>query len=109
MYQHFQNTMSISNTEPKDIQLEIPKQTILNSHIIFLDNHFEDLLFPSEEMEKWKIKLEIIRSKADSKFENGRSPARRPVNDQPLHEVYKNIMNKSSFSMLTNESNANSK
>jgi hypothetical protein len=100
--------MNISSTEHKDAQLEIPKQTILGSHIIFLEYHFEDLLFPYDELEKWKIQLDNMRSRAD-KFEISRSLARRPANDQPLYEVYKNIMNKNSSSVSTLENSANSK
>lgn len=100
--------MNISITEHKDVQLKIPKQTILNSHIIFLEYHLEDLLYPSDELEKWKIQLEIMRSR-DDKFEINRSLARRPLNDQPLYEVYKRIMNKNSFSILTHENSTDSK
>ncbi|XP_025409101.1 ethanolamine kinase 1 isoform X2 [Sipha flava] len=47
-----------------------------------------------------------MRSRAD-KFEISRSLARRPANDQPLYEVYKNIMNKNSSSVSTLENSAN--
>lgn len=89
--------------------LENPKQTLLNTHTIFTEYKNEELLYPNIELEKWKKNLQIMRSRMDNKFKRKHSPIRRPVNDEPLYEVFKNIMNKDLFSIIPNEKNVDSK
>lgn len=94
------NTVENGCTKPA---AESPKQTLLNTSIIYAEYYNEELLYPSDVLEKWKRTLEIKRSRKD--IRKNRSPVRRPANDEPLHEVFKNIMNKDSFSFLTPENN----
>lgn len=89
--------------------LKNPKQTLLDTYTIFTEYENEELLYPNIELEKWKKNLQIMRSRMDNKFKRKHSPIRRPVSDEPLHEVFKNIMNKDSFSILPNEKNDDSK
>ncbi|XP_022174633.1 uncharacterized protein LOC111036774 [Myzus persicae] len=78
-------------------------------YTIFDEYHNEELLYPNEKLGILKKKLEIVRSKVDRKFKRTLSPLRRPTDNAPLHEVYKNVINKDSFtilaSILANENN----
>lgn len=107
--------MAESNTENivenNEEQLESLKPTLL--YTIIDENYNEELQYPNEKLGIWKSKLEIVRSGVDSKFKKSLSPLRRPKNNAPLHEVYKNIINKDSFSslamVLANKNNVYSK
>lgn len=83
-------------------------KTLLDTYSIFIEYHSEDTLYPNNELEKWKRKLNIMRSKNDGKLISNPSPLRRYVNDGPLNQVFQSIMNKDSFSILANENSEHS-
>lgn len=102
--------MAESNTEKNNKNYTnnektiIVKQSILNTHPIFIEYENEHLLYPNAELDKWKRKLQMIRTRTVNKFKNIEPPLRRPVNNKPLYEVFQDIMDqKSTFSILNNE------
>ncbi|XP_003248007.1 uncharacterized protein LOC100575351 [Acyrthosiphon pisum] len=103
--------MAEPNTEYVDennkANLENLKPTL--QYTIFDEYDNEELLYPNEKLGILKRKLEIVRSRADNTFKKNTSPLRRPADNAPLHEVYKNVINKDSFttlaSILDNEKN----
>jgi len=104
--------MAESNT-PED---KLKNQTPTLQYTIFSDDYYnEELLYSNEKLGILKKKLEIVRSRVDvnDKLKKNLSPLRRPMNNAPLHEVYKNVINKDSFSILASildkENNVNSK
>uniref|UniRef100_A0A2S2P2Z7 Uncharacterized protein n=1 Tax=Schizaphis graminum TaxID=13262 RepID=A0A2S2P2Z7_SCHGA len=104
--------MAKSNTP--DEKLKNQTQTL--QHTVFTDDYNNDkLLYPNEKLGILKRNLEIVRSMVDKsdRFKKKCSAIRRPMNNAPLHEVYKNINNKDSFSILASilekENNVNSK
>jgi len=103
-----QNTENV-NENIKD-NSENLKLTLQN---MFAEYQNEELLYPNEKLRILKRRLEIVRSSVDSKFKKTLSPVRRPMDNTPLHEVYKNLMNKDSFttlaSILANENDVCSK
>jgi len=107
--------MAESNTENVDKNnkenLENLKPTL--QYTIFAEYDNEELLYPNEKLGILKRKLEIVRSRVDNTFKKNTSPLRRPMDNAPLHEVYKNVINKDSFttlaSILANENNVCSK
>jgi len=88
--------MSQFNNENRD---ENTKQTLLNNYAIFGEYYNKELLYPNNELEKWKRRLKIIRTRMDNKCKINHSPLRRPTNDEPLHKVFKDIMNRDEFSI----------
>ncbi|XP_060869933.1 uncharacterized protein LOC132944542 [Metopolophium dirhodum] len=82
-------------------------------YTIFADYDNEELLYPNEKLGILKRELEIVRSRVDNTFKKNTSPLRRPTDNAPLHEVYKNVINKDSFTtlamILANENNVCSK
>jgi len=108
--------MAESNTEHIDENTEEKSKNLKSTiqYTIFPDYQNEELLYPNEKLELFKKRLEIVRSRVDDdNFKINLSPLRRPVDNSPLHEVYKNVINKDSFSMLASildrENNVNSK
>lgn len=103
------NTENVNENNKEN--LENLKPTL--HYTIFAEYDNEELLYPNEKLGILKRKLEIVRSKVDSKFKKSLSPLRRPMDNAPLHEVYKNVINKDSFttlaSILANENNFCSK
>ncbi|KAF0765655.1 Uncharacterized protein FWK35_00010024 [Aphis craccivora] len=107
--------MAESNTEHIDENTEEKSKNLKSTiqYTIFPDYQNEELLYPNEKLELFKKRLEIVRSRVDDdNFKINLSPLRRPVDNSPLHEVYKNVINKDSFSMLASildrENNVNS-
>lgn len=98
-----ENIVSIINKESEN-----KYKTLLDTYSIFVEYQNEDTLYPKNELEKWKRKLNIMRSKNDGKLNTNSLPLRRNVNDGPLNQVFKNIMNKDSFSILANENSDHS-
>jgi len=88
--------MSGPNAKNDNQSTGSPKQTLLNA--TFGEYRDEQLPCPTDELEKWKRKLELLRSKVDDTFGTHHSPLRRPANGEPLHKVFKNIMNRDSAS-----------
>lgn len=109
--------MAESNTEHVDENTEEKSKHLkptIQLFAIFPDYQNEELLYPNEKLGLLKKRLEIVRSRVDDDdFKINLSPLRRPVDNSPLHEVYKNVINKDSFSMLASildkENNVNSK
>lgn len=108
--------MTESNTEHIDGNTEDKSKNLKPTiqYTIFSDYQNEELLYPDEKLGLLKKRLEIVRSRVDDdNFKINLSPLRRPVDNSPLHEVYKNVINKDSFSMLASildkENNVNSK
>lgn len=104
------NTENVDENNKENFENLKPK---LQYTSLFAEYHNEELIYPEEKLEILKKKLEIVRSRADNKFKKKLSPLRRPIDNSPLHEVYKNVINKDSFtilaSMLANENNDCSK
>ncbi|KAE9524996.1 hypothetical protein AGLY_015046 [Aphis glycines] len=107
--------MTESNTEHMDGNTEEKSKNLKPTiqYTIFSDYQNEELLYPDEKLGLLKKRLEIVRSRVDDdNFKINLSPLRRPVDNSPLHEVYKNVINKDSFSMLASildkENNVNS-
>ncbi|CAH1722741.1 unnamed protein product [Aphis gossypii] len=107
--------MTESNTEHIDGNTEEKSKNLKPTiqYTIFSDYQNEELLYPDEKLGLLKKRLEIVRSRVDDdNFKINLSPLRRPVDNSPLHEVYKNVINKDSFSMLASildkENNVNS-
>ncbi|XP_027849053.1 uncharacterized protein LOC114128677 [Aphis gossypii] len=107
--------MTESNTEHIDGNTEDKSKNLKPTiqYTIFSDYQNEELLYPDEKLGLLKKRLEIVRSRVDDdNFKINLSPLRRPVDNSPLHEVYKNVINKDSFSMLASildkENNVNS-
>lgn len=101
--------MTEHNTENTDKKIENTKQTLLNNYKTFsLEYYNDELLYPIDELEKWKRKLKTIRSKMDNKLKIEHVPLRRSAKDCLL-DVFKDIMNKDSFTILANSINADSK
>lgn len=107
--------MAEPNTENVD---ESSKENLENlkptlQYTIFAEYNNEELLYPNEKLGILKKKLEIVRSRVDGKLKKNISPLRRPTDNAPLHEVYKNVINKDSFttlaSILANENKVCSK
>ncbi|XP_026819096.1 uncharacterized protein DDB_G0273453/DDB_G0273565-like [Rhopalosiphum maidis] len=103
--------MAESNTPEEKLK----NQTPTLQYTLFADDYYnEELLYPNEKLGILKKKLEIVRSRVDvsDKLKKNLSPLRRPMNNAPLHEVYKNVINKDSFSILASildkENNINS-
>lgn len=102
--------MTETNTENTDKTFENSKPILLNNYKTFsLEHYNEELLYPIDELEKWKRKLKTIRSKMDNKLKINHTPLRRSAKDYPLLEVFKDIMNRDSFTILANEINVDSK
>jgi len=91
-----------NNTENVDKnskeKFENPKSFLQST--IFTEYQNEELIYPNKRLEMLKRKLEIVRSRVDDKLKKNISPLRRPMNNTPLHEVFKNLINKDSFSSL---------
>jgi len=88
--------MSGFNNKNRD---ENTKQTLLNNYTIFGEYNNKELLYPNNELEKWKRRLKIIRTKTDNKCKINHLPFRRPANNEPLHKVFKDIMNRDELSI----------
>ncbi|XP_025195600.1 uncharacterized protein PF11_0213-like [Melanaphis sacchari] len=107
--------MAESNTENIDENIEEKLKNLKPTLqcTMFTDYHNEELLYPNEKLEILKRNLEIVRSRKDNKSKRNISPLRRPMDNTPLHEVYRNINNKDSFSILASnlekENNVKSK
>lgn len=91
---------NINNKNPNNT-----KQSILNTYPIFIEYENEDLLYPICELDKWKRKLQMIRTRMINKFKDSHPPLRRPMNSKPLQEVFQDLMDKKSSS--TNLDNEN--
>lgn len=96
------NTENTDNTNTKQILLS-------NYKTFSLEYYNEELLYPTDELEKWKRKLKTMRSKMDNKVKVDHIPLRRSAKDYPLLDVFKDIMNRDSFTILANEINVDSK
>lgn len=92
-----ENTIEIDFAKP----VENSKHTQLNNSVIYIEYHYEKLLYPYGVLEKWKRELEIIRSKKD--INTNRSSVTTPVNNEPKHDIFKNIKTEDSFSVLPYE------
>lgn len=92
--------MTDPNTNTENAENEKPSEnsSTLYRHPVFAEYCNEDLLYPIAELEKWKKKLHIMRSSTDGPYKtNNISPIKRPTDDEPLHEVFRNIMDKDPF------------
>ncbi|VVC36187.1 Hypothetical protein CINCED_3A022358 [Cinara cedri] len=84
------------NILEKNTENEKPneKSSTLHNHPIFVEYCNAHLLYPIAELEKWKKKLQIMRSRTDNQFKTNIIPLKRLTDDEPLHEVFRNIMDK---------------
>lgn len=96
----------VENTENEK---PFENSSILHKHPIFVEYRNEDLLYPIAELDKWKNSLQIMRSRSDKQYKTNIPPLRRPENDSPLHEVFRNIMDKDYDFISVDEENTNSK
>jgi len=85
-----------------------PGQTLLNNSRLFGEYYDNQLLYPDDELNKWKRRLKIIRTRMANKCKTptDRSPLRRPANNEPLHVVFKNIMNRDRYATLMDANDA---
>lgn len=89
------NTNTENVVENAENEKPSENSSTLYRHPVFAEYCNEDLLYPIAELEKWKKKLHIMRTRTDGPYNtNNVSPIRRPTDDEPLHEVFRNIMDK---------------
>ncbi|XP_050545857.1 uncharacterized protein LOC126908053 [Daktulosphaira vitifoliae] len=89
------NDEIVSNTKNSN-------QSTENNRSIFYDLYRVGPPYPNSELEKRRKILKIVRAKSDDR-RNIIYPYCRHSKDKPLHEVFKEIMNRDIFAMRANE------